>query len=135
MPSNTHSSPKPIRSTRRPRGSAARGACTASPGLSQFLEAPHSSQSSRNSAAAMSPWCSSADRNAATRVGSAGFSPEFMPGTARAPSLSRLTSSPPGRKSSRHFRMVGQIMISSMNAIVTLIAIRQPTVTAPDASR
>ena len=45
------------------------------PGLSQFLEAPHSSHSSRNSAAAMSPWCSSADRNAASRVGSAGSQP------------------------------------------------------------
>jgi hypothetical protein len=31
--------------------------------------------------------------------------------------------------------MVGQIMISSMNAIVTLIAVRQPTVTAADSCR
>ena len=31
---------------------------------------------------AIAPWCSSADLNAATSVGSAGFRPEFMPGTA-----------------------------------------------------
>jgi hypothetical protein len=36
------------------------------------------------------PWCSSADLNAATSVGSAGFRPEFMPGTESAPLLARL---------------------------------------------
>jgi hypothetical protein len=36
------------------------------------------------------PWCSSADLNAATSVGSAGLRPEFMPGTESAPSSARL---------------------------------------------
>ena len=39
---------------------------------------------------AIAPWCSSADLNAATSVGSAGFRPEFMPGTAL--SLTRATA-------------------------------------------
>ena len=34
---------------------------------------------------AIAPWCSSADLNAATSVGSAGLRPEFMPGTESAP--------------------------------------------------
>jgi hypothetical protein len=47
--------------------------------------APHTSSSSTKIAAAMSHWCSRADLNAFTIVGSAGFSPEFMPGTKGAP--------------------------------------------------
>jgi hypothetical protein len=39
------------------------------------------------------------------------------------------------RKVPGSFGTAGQIMISSMNAIVMLMAIRQPTVTAADASR
>ena len=105
-PSSSHKRPKPIRSTCRARGSAA-GAGPAAAGT-QFREVPQASSSSTKTAAAISPWCSSADRNAATRVGSSGLSPEFMPGTARAPSQSRPTSAPAGRESSRLPRGAGR---------------------------
>ncbi|MGH3292425.1 MAG: hypothetical protein ACRDP7_11505 [Trebonia sp.] len=98
MPSSSHSSPNPIRSTRRAADSAAPRdpAVPAAPSGTQFLDALQSSNSKTKTPAAMSPWCSSADLNAATRVGSSGLSPEFMPGTARAPLHSRLTSAPAG---------------------------------------
>ena len=47
--------------------------------------AAHASKRSTKIVAASSHWCSSADLNAFTSVGSAGFSPEFMPGTKAAP--------------------------------------------------
>ena len=58
-----------------------------------------------------------------------------MPGMVRAPFVHASLVRRRGRKVPGTFVMVGQIMISSMNAIVTLIAIRQPTVTAPHVSR
>ena len=84
MPSKIQITPNPTRSSQRPRGSAhpppGRGRASTQP-----REAPHISHSSTNSAAAIRPWCSSADRNAFTIAGSAMFRPEFIPGTAPAP--------------------------------------------------
>ena len=42
---------------------------------------PQSSPTSTSMRRAIAPWCSKADLNAATRVGSPGLRPEFMPGT------------------------------------------------------
>ena len=44
------------------------------------LLAPQAMSSSRKMNATISHWCSSASLNADTRIGLAGFRPEFMPG-------------------------------------------------------
>ena len=77
-----HSTPNPVRSSHRPRGSAvaARRAAGGAPGR-QVRAVAQSSQSNASTRRTIAPWCSRADLNAATRVGSLGLRPEFMPGT------------------------------------------------------
>ena len=57
--------------------------------IRQVRAVAHSSHRKARMMTAIAPWCSSADLNAATSIGSAGFRPEFMPGTDGAPLLGR----------------------------------------------
>ena len=85
IPSKIHSTPNPVRSSHRPRGSAAPSAGVPAfpgdPAVRQVRAVAHRSQRNASMRTAIAPWCSRADLNAATRVGSLGLRPEFMPGT------------------------------------------------------
>ena len=91
-PSSSHSSPNPIRSTRRPAGSDAVARTGATAGRRTATQAI---DSTAKIAAMISPWCSSAARNAVTTVGSSAFRPLFIPGMAYK-HLQRAQG-PPGR--------------------------------------
>ena len=87
IPSRIQINPNPTRSSPRPRASRApaRSApASAGPGAGRRQARAVAQASPRKTmmSSAIAPWCSSADLNAATSVGSAGFRPEFMPGTA-----------------------------------------------------
>src|SRR5580698_6386170 len=56
----------------------------------QVRAVAQTSQQNATMRRAIPPWCSSADLNAATSVGSAGLRPEFMPGTQSAPLSARV---------------------------------------------
>src|SRR3984957_20170165 len=77
-PSNTHRAPKPIRSACRARGS--RQAASAGWSPIAVLMMAHLAMTKTKIRATISACCSSADRNAATRIELAGLGPEFMPG-------------------------------------------------------
>src|SRR3984885_442448 len=77
-PSNTHRAPKPIRSTCRARGS--RQAASARCWPIAVLMTAHVASTKTKIRATISACCSSAERNAATRIELAGLGPEFMPG-------------------------------------------------------
>ena len=88
-PSKIYSTPNPMRSSRRPRGSAA-GACAGLLAAEVLvLAAAQASQRSTTTMRAITPWWNSADLNAATSTGSLGLRPEFMPGTGSGSSLYR----------------------------------------------
>src|ERR1700734_3583408 len=77
-PSNSHSAPKPIRSSWRARGSRQTASGRRSP-IVVLMTAPVA-RTKKKISATISSCCSSADRNAATRIELAGLGPEFMPG-------------------------------------------------------
>ena len=83
-PSSSHSRPKPIRSTRCAAGSAGRRAVPWPSGFCRSRTLTQTTDSTAKIARAMIAWCSRADRNAATTVGSSTFRPLFMPGMASA---------------------------------------------------
>jgi hypothetical protein len=88
IPSKTHSTPKPIRSSRRQAGSASAGAgAQAELVLAAGAGRParivtQASPSTPKMSSAISPWCTSAALNAATTTGSLTLTPEFIPGMA-----------------------------------------------------
>src|ERR1700722_1520528 len=77
-PSNSHSAPKPIRSPRRAGGSRQTAPGRWSP-IAVLMTATAAGPKKKISAMS-SACCSSADRNAETRIELAGLGPEFMPG-------------------------------------------------------
>src|SRR5580693_5937669 len=77
-PSKTHRAPKPIRSNWRARGSRQSVSEFWSP-IAVLITAQVAS-TKKKIRATISAWCSSAERNAATRIELAGLGPEFMPG-------------------------------------------------------
>ena len=85
IPSKIHSTPNPVRSSHRARASA--GSPVVAPPVPgdaagrQIRAVAQSSQRNTRMSRAIAPWCSRADLNAATSVGSLGLRPEFMPGT------------------------------------------------------
>ena len=82
-PSKIQMMPKPIRSSWRQPGSAMASPRPAAPlagGRIHSLIAAQATARITKTQPAMIPWCSSALRNAATRVGLSLFRPEFMPG-------------------------------------------------------
>ena len=91
IPSSIHSTPNPMRSSRRPRASGFPPAALASAPFAaggatrQVRAVAQMSQRKTIAMRAIAPWWNSADLKAATSVGSAGFRPEFMPGTNPAP--------------------------------------------------
>ena len=85
IPSKIHSTPNPVRSSHRARGSTVPPE-VALPGPAavadrQVRAVAQMSQTNTSMRRAIAPWCSRADLNAATSVGSPGLRPEFMPGT------------------------------------------------------
>src|ERR1700722_1386699 len=77
-PSNTQRAPKPIRSSGRPWGSGQTASARWSP-IAVLITA-HVASTKTKISATISACCSSAERNAATRIELAGLWPEFMPG-------------------------------------------------------
>ena len=83
IPSNSQRIPKPTRSSRRAPGSCqGAGAARAffSRPVTQVLVAAQAISTSAKISATIAHWCTRAVRKAETRMGLAGFSPEFMPG-------------------------------------------------------
>ena len=88
IPSKIHSTPNPVRSSHRPRGSVVTTRLVADEAAGRQVRAvAHRSQRNASIRRAIALWCSRADLNAATRVGSLGLRPEFMPGTGSGSSL------------------------------------------------
>jgi hypothetical protein len=96
IPSTSQSTPNPIRSTRRPAGSADAGAAAAGSAdtPSQTLALTQVSPRLAKMSSAMIPWCSNSVLNASTTAGAFRFSPEFIPGMTPSPRLAGPT--PPG---------------------------------------
>ena len=96
IPSKIHSSPKPMRSSRRQAGSARAGprvpAAARAPVPAAGVQVRTVTQASPTIAkmsSAISPWCTSAALNAATTVGSLTLIPEFIPGMTSLPRVAR----------------------------------------------
>ena len=99
IPSRIQISPNPTRSSVGPRlpGSAGRRLPAQRPPVAGWPPRPGrgpQQPEERDDEQRDPPWCSSADLNAATSVGSAGFRPEFMPGTAFRVTPARLRPRP-----------------------------------------